>query len=72
MDTAKEEVCYQREEGGVEPIDRRQVGQQCKSHPWGTQEEGAGQRGPSSPCSARALFLVLRMLTAPELSTMWP
>lgn len=27
MDTPKEEVCYQWEEGGVEPVDRRQIGQ---------------------------------------------
>lgn len=42
MDTAKEEVCYQGEEGGVEPVDGRQIGQQREGHPWKTQGQWAG------------------------------
>ena len=45
MDTAKEEVCYQGEEGGVEPVDRRQIGQQREGHPWKTQGKWAGHPG---------------------------
>jgi len=42
MDTAKEEVCYQGEEGGVEPVDGRQIGQQREGHPWKTEGKWAG------------------------------
>lgn len=63
MDTAKEEVCYQGEEGGVEPVDGRQIGQQCKGHPWKTPRKWAGHPGLCSWCQPPAL---LTLASAPR------
>lgn len=43
MDAPQEEVGEQGEEGGVEPVDRRQIGQEGKSHPCKTQGTQAGK-----------------------------
>lgn len=43
MDAPEEEVGDQGEEGGVEPVDRRQIGQEGEGHPWKTRGKQAGE-----------------------------
>lgn len=63
MDTAKEEVCNQGEEGGVEPVDGRQIGQQREGHPWKTEGQWSG---PPGVCSWPQHPAPLTLISAPR------